>query len=212
MDYSDWLTKGRLEVEMIAWKQARFHDAYAYDITQVVKEAELKKPSILEFGCGPSLIPAELDFKFKYKGVDKFPLCIVKAKLLNPDLDYEEIDIRDFYTEKKFDIACAFAFLKHFTLEELPVIFSKLFKSGDICIFSIPIGDANVDDLSNGFPHTFVTRKFIEKLAKSYGHEIISISESIGPVELVYVTQKIEVKTSEEEEWAKKKTKKKAKK
>jgi hypothetical protein len=193
VDYSDYLTKGRLEAEMVAWKQARFHVAYAYDIASAAKEAGLSKPAILELGCGPSLIPAELDIDFTYKGVDKFPLCITKARLANPDHEYEEIDIRDFHAEKTYDIVCAFAFLKHFTLEELPVIMSKMLKSGNICIFSIPIGDTNKDDLSNGFPHTFVTLSYLKKIVKSYGFKIVATNESIGPVEPVFVVRKLNV-------------------
>ena len=163
------------------------YQVYAAIVDDVLDDYE-HPVSISEIGCGIALLSGVINSEgVSYVGYDINPLSISLCKSRFPDKHFIKQDVRKYCD--KVDIIMAFAFLKHFSLEEAPAVLRILCEYSQQLIFSMPIGESDVDDLSNGWPHTFVTRKTLEGWLKSGNHTIVSTDDK--DVENIFVTKRV---------------------
>lgn len=74
---------------------------------------------------------------------------------------------------------CCLSVLKHFRPEEWKIVFANVMKLGKYACFSMSIGPAVVND-GTEFPHTYITREFLEECLIAAGKRIIS-EEALTP-------------------------------
>jgi 2-polyprenyl-3-methyl-5-hydroxy-6-metoxy-1,4-benzoquinol methylase len=145
-DYSEYLSQpGMLEYIESEWlKNPHIHDAQAAFVNDAIDFIVPK--SIIEFGCSTGNLAMRIDTKkIKYLGIDQNEQALLIAQYKNSALaSFLHGDIRN--NRKKADLVIAFAFLKHFSLEELPTIMKKLKQAGKFVIFDMPYSEEPKDD------------------------------------------------------------------
>ena len=186
VDYSKWLTKERLEVEEKAWDNCNgMHEAFATPVNDLCMNKKLK--SVVEFGCGTGRVLPLLHKRLDYTGVDANQGCVDKAieraKGLERSGSFEYVldEIRT-TTLHGYDVVCAFSVMKHFRLDEWESVLAKVLSCGEYGIFSMPIGPEDIDDFSQGFPHTWVRMETVRK-AIEYANRMFLTSRVFDNVE-----------------------------
>lgn len=192
-DYSEWLTPERLEIEERLWAEVGIHSTYA---TEVIAAAYIglqsynrrnRELTVLEVGCGTGWTAMRLHERLKetekalwYVGVDANEGCLRLARTKSPG-GFVQADIRtlaptgDPETDLSSDVVCAFAVFKHFALAEWKDIVVRVLKLGRAGVFTMNVGDQDLDDFSNGFPHTWVSTLTLAQAVDAAGHTIVSM-------------------------------------
>jgi cyclopropane fatty-acyl-phospholipid synthase-like methyltransferase len=143
-DYSEYLSQpGMLEYIEGEWlKNTHIHDAQAAFVNQVIDGYGIK--SVIEFGCSTGNLAMRLPANINYRGIDLNHEALIIAMQKRPNTEFKVSDVRKF--RGKADIVIAFAFLKHFSLDELPAIMGKLRQAGKFVIFDMPYSENPKDD------------------------------------------------------------------
>jgi predicted RNA methylase len=189
IDYADWLTPERLEIEEGHWASERMYERYAGAIRRLIRDGNDIR-TILEFGAGTGWVPSVLDDLplDKYVCVDRNPGCVAKAHQRNAQrvawVQVRSMEIRDLRPfPGEYDLVCGFAVLKHFRVEEWQQLFVQLFASSRFGLFSMPLARRTVDD---GIEHThvLVTEEFLAQAITAAGHrelwrDVASLKEPI---------------------------------
>lgn len=180
-DYSVWLTPERLEVEELAWEQSGIYRLYSHHVTVTADQENCT--SVLEVGCGTGWLAASLPPHLKYLGVDANRNCIDLARRKS-DRQFMTADVRDlealFYLRDWYapatraDLVCAFAFLKHFALDEWTDVFVRLLNRGRVAVFTMNVGEQDLDDFEQGFAHTWVSTDTLVAAITAAGHRLDS--------------------------------------
>ena len=179
-DYSEYLNRP----DMLDWIESEWlrnehiHNAQADFANTVITDLGIK--SVIEIGCATGNLAKRITCE-DYLGVDKNESCIKLAREKNPGKKFMVADIRSF--KGKADLVCAFAILKHFSLEELPVIIKKLMGMGSYFIFDVPISEKTQDD-GTEHNHVWLTVKDMEKML---GGKSILKSDYYNIVEPMYL-------------------------
>lgn len=153
-DYSEYLNKpGMLEYIEQEWlRNPHIHDAQAKFVNRAIQLTLPKIKSVVEFGCSTGNLASRITADVKYRGIDSNSAALEFARTKCPDKKFIEGDIRTF--KGKADLVIAFAFLKHFSLHELPEIMAKMRKIGTYVIFDMPISEQPFDN-GEEFHHTW---------------------------------------------------------
>ncbi len=170
-DFSEWLTEERFLHENESWEKDRVFESYAQEINLACHSFKLK--TILEVGCGAGFVPGDLDPVLIYSGMDRNPLCVLAAWNRNPKAEILLADIRTF-SHELVDLVCSFAVLKHFSLEEWPVILQKILSLGKYSLFTIQLREERLDD-GEEYHHIWVQKKDLESAIRQAGHKIVSM-------------------------------------
>ncbi len=132
------------------------------------------KGHILEIGCGSGQLAARIENP--YTGFDQSEELLELARRKNPGKVFFQGSVRDIQKSDVFTSpnVCAFGFLKHFRLSEWDGVFATLAANAtETLTIEAPIVEGNDwEDLRHDFPHTFVTRERITRLAKDHGFTI----------------------------------------
>ena len=178
-DYSAWLTPERLAVEEVAWTDpARATWPVFVDFIKARRGA-MSMFSVIEFGCGTGLVAAGLPDTVTYHGEDANAECVLRARARNdgrPRRTFAIADVRAAwqYVAGKYELACAFSFLKHFGLHEWDTIVERVLRPGRMGLFSVPVSLAGDRDEGLEFPHVWVTATRVERAVRRAGHEVRS--------------------------------------
>lgn len=178
-DYSAYLTPERLAVEEQAWRESGIHRLYATELLKAMASEDCI--SVVEVGCGTGWVPTCLPDSIMYGGVDVNAGCIEIAQRKNPFRDFLVADIRESLATldpsgRWWDAGCAFAFLKHFALHEWSDIVRHLLSFGRVGVFTMNVGTEDVDDFSQGYPHTWVTPATLDNAVQAAGHGVVSMT------------------------------------
>ena len=178
-DYSEYLNKpGMLEYIEQEWlRNPHIHDAQAKFVNDAISSTFGIK-SVIEFGCSTGNLAARISHQVKYRGIDSNSAALEFARTKCPDKKFIEGDIRTF--KGKADLVIAFAFLKHFSLHELPEIMVKLRKMGKYVIFDMPISEQPFDN-GEDFHHTWANPISLFKVHPFYA------DHTSNPVEPIYL-------------------------
>jgi SAM-dependent methyltransferase len=171
-DYSEWLTHAQIGVEETAWASARFHLTYAAHIMLLRSRYPIFK--VLEIGCGTGWVPTQFGSDIDYVGVDKNQQVLDLAKSKNiASRSFVKADIRYMGSVGADpDLVCAFAVLKHFSLEEWDEIFDKMVSFGPLGLFTMNVATENRDD-GVDFHHTWVTRERLSAAIERNGFDLL---------------------------------------
>jgi SAM-dependent methyltransferase len=184
-DYSVWLTPERLAEEERLWAEVGIYQLYAAELLKVATAEGCQ--SVLELGCGTGWVPMCLPEMLHYVGVDSNPGCITLARSKNGDrnLSGERGPNRRFLIEDirkvvrpvgGFDMVCAFAVMKHFALAEwAEVLARRVLYHGRVGLFTMNVGESDVDDFEQGFPHTWVSAHTLAAAVGDAGHQIVEM-------------------------------------
>lgn len=172
VDYADWLTPVRLEIEERLWEQVAIYRLYAEALQRVLEVEGCR--SVIELGCGTGWVPTRLSSDLDYLGVDANPGCLALARR-KTSFPFLQADIRQLETPVR-DMVCAFAVLKHFALQEWQEIVVRMLALGRVGVFTMNVGPDDLDDSSHGFPHTWVSRETLEWAIRAGGHDIVEMA------------------------------------
>lgn len=176
-DYSEYLNKpGMLEYIEQEWlRNPHIHDAQAAFVNKVIPEMGIK--SIIEFGCSTGNLASRITGNVKYRGIDSNGAALEFARTKCPGKTFIEADLRTF--KGRADLIICFAFLKHFSLHELPDIMKKLQKMGKYVIFDMPLSETPFDN-GDEFHHTWADISFFNVTP-------IAIDDISNPLEPIYL-------------------------
>lgn len=187
-DYSVWLDKadlpeGNFNHELESWKRDKLYEVYAGEIDECMKQHAIYK--IFEMGCGAGLVPRALKKPpIKYLGLDSNFKCVMEAcgsNTLPTWLSFHCEDFRKFNLADKFDLACSFAVLKHFSLDEWQIILKKLLSYGHYGLFTLNMSKSDMDDggVNPGatYHHIWVSEKTLYEAVLKAGHVVNSRKE-----------------------------------
>lgn len=170
-DISEYYT-GELAIhEELNWIKVG-HKHFIDFVLAAVDKYELYK--IAEFGCATGHVAAGLPRCVDYVGIDKNPWFIEKARERCPDLQFILGDVRAINTTG-YDLSMAWAFIKHFALDEVDDIIRKIVSTAAYSIFGMQFlkCDEDVADDGLGYNHVFITEKrFADVLASVSRKEI----------------------------------------
>jgi len=193
-DYSDYLMDpAHLENEESEWARQGFYKKNAGAVRDVLQSRGLK--TVVEFGCGSGWVAYELGekgYSNSYIGIDKNPNCIDLAHTRNQYMTFIEGDVRDLWSFD-CDVVCAFAFLKHFSLEEWGSILCHILEYGKFGVFAVAIADHDLDD-GTDFPHTSVTLEHLDRAVAAAGHKILKTehqADSATGYEMLVWTERV---------------------
>lgn len=170
-DYSAWLTPERLAAEEALWAEVGIYRLYAEHVMRAVGDHDCR--SIIELGCGTGWVPTQLPPSIEYVGLDANPECVTLAQQKNPTRSFFLADMRAFRSPP-FDLACSFAVLKHFALEEWAAVLGKVLSLGRVGLFTMNVGPYDLDDFEQGFAHTWVTHMTLSDAVYAAGHQLVS--------------------------------------
>lgn len=194
LDYASWLTPERFAVEDELWTASDGHREWAKLVASYLPAS----PSILEVGCGPGLVLANLPRvpAMRYIGVDANPLCLASANARNPSrgtfIQSTAADFLRDYDGAGFDLFCAFAFFKHISLEEWPTTFTGLLRLARKAIVMQTIQTEPMDD-GTEFIHAWQSPATVLKAIAEAGHRLVFPAEldtAIGTEQLL-ITERI---------------------
>jgi len=189
-DYSEYLMDpAHLENEEAEWARQGFYKKNAQYVKDFMEENDLT--TVIEFGCGTGLVACEID-SCDYVGIDKNPRCIARAKERCTKGVIECMDMREVGFER-FDIACSFAFLKHFGLHEWDNILNKMISGSAYGLFAVAISEHDLDD-GTDFPHTSVTLEHLDLAVAAAGHKILKTehqADSATGYEMLVWTERV---------------------
>lgn len=133
--------------------------------------------SVVEFGCGSGLVAAGLDPHMGYVGIDRNEWFLKKAveRNLGKERKFIVNDIRkNDFKNTPFDLSMAWAFLKHFALDEWDAILAKVLSAGRYGAFGVQLLAKDLDN-GTGFHHTFVTEEHLRRATLAAGHEVLEV-------------------------------------
>jgi SAM-dependent methyltransferase len=135
--------------------------------------------TVLEVGCGTGLYARILRLSYPhidYLGLDANPEALLLARERNPLLRFTLADFREINPSwKKFDLVCAHAFLKHFSIAEWPGLFAKFLGLGRIAQFDMQTAYDTLNDGSASFGNNlWVPRSMLDDILAAAGHEIVT--------------------------------------
>lgn len=97
---------------------------------------------ILDAGCGDGRFCYEMKKEnVRITGIDYSPNAIAFARIINPEVEFDICDLRDFKSSKKFDIICLIETLEHIEPKEIDSILENLaknLKDGGELIITVP--------------------------------------------------------------------------
>lgn len=171
-DYSEWLTDERLGKEETAWADSKFYLTHAAHISLLRSKFPIL--NVMEIGCGTGWVPTQLSPDFNYVGFDKNEKVLEIARTKNlVSRKFLFGDIRELTPDSISplmtpDLVCAFAVLKHFSLEEWDSIFDRIVALAPLGLFTMSVANENRDD-GVEFHHSWVTKeRLFQALQRNY--------------------------------------------
>lgn len=142
---------------------------------------EVQAKTVVEFGPGCGLLAAGLvvlDPFVDYLGVEKSVNLLAacgkrRAKLQQwKTCKFVLGDVREYQGAPR-DVAVAFKFLKHFSLEDFGAVLARVLRAGRYAAFHVQITPEPLDT-GTEFPHTFVTEAAVTAVLRLCGHKELS--------------------------------------
>lgn len=181
-DISSWYDEGdharQAEVEWVLQAQEGWRQQAAFLIPRL---REVGARSVVEFGPGAGLLAASLavlDPFVDYLGVEKSVNLLAACGKRRAKLGQWKTckfvlgDVREHQSPRR-DVAVAFKFLKHFSLEEVGAVLARILVAGRYAAFHVQI---TPEPLDNGteFPHTFLTEAAVKAVLDLCGHKEVA--------------------------------------
>lgn len=193
-DIHKWYTEDRVATEEAVWTEGQHYLENARRIQRVCDEHLLT--SVAEFGCGTGWIPTVLPMDLSYAGYDANRFMIERARKKSPLTMFILHDIR-IPTTVAPDLACSFAVLKHFSLDDWPGILRNILRNARFGLFNhhcLPNGIAPFD-AGTEWHSSWPCEDDINRAVLSAGHQIIDrddthIDPIVGHPESYFVTQR----------------------
>lgn len=133
--------------------------------------------SVVEIGCGTGLYAGILAAQYPsidYLGIDSNPEALAIARRRNPSLYFVQCDFREMHPSNR-DLACAHAFLKHFSLDDWRILFPKFLSLGRIAQFDMQTASSTINDGSPTFGNNlWIAKDVFHAALATAGHEIVS--------------------------------------
>lgn len=194
-DYSEYLTPEQLAHEERLWGEVKLYEKYAAVVTRAFDLAGLAEEiKMIEVGCGTGWVPSVLTNRVAhYLGIDKNKECVARAIEKNRPNGalFVRMDLRDLeFKDDKYDVACAFAVLKHFALAEWDEVFARFLSLGNWTAFTLPTQDG-AGSLDDGldFPHVRIGRSHLLDRVAAARHEVADFGPLEGEAEEWFVTR-----------------------
>lgn len=157
----------------------------------------LNPKTILELGCGTGIYAGLLNTVFPdadYLGVDANPEALVIARRRNPKLSFVQCDFRDMLPGL-YDLVCAHAFLKHFSLDDWLLLFPKFLSLGRVAQFDMQTAPTTLNDGSHLFGNNlWIAQTVFEASLAAAHHKILSSevawSHADGRRAIIYLTER----------------------
>lgn len=176
-DFSDWWNTKRAADEIECWERERHWAGYASRVSTVM--AKYKLQTVIEVGCGAGYVGNELKKAGyrDYTGLDASSIMIDTCREKFPDCNYTLADIRTFDIVAPADLVCTFSVLKHFSLEDWPIILERVLRLGRYGLVQLQIAP---DPLETGieFHHTFVRHNDVLKVFERSNKALLCIEEN----------------------------------
>lgn len=197
-DISEWYTADRIAAEEAIWTQGAHYIENARRIKEACRVHGLH--TIVEAGCGTGWVPTVLSPHLTYlAGIDRNPSMLAIAREKSPAIArrFHRYDLRYASSLPVFaDLVCSFAVLKHFSLDDWPIVLREILSLGRYGLFnqhSLNDGRTAVD-VGVEWHNIWPTYDDVVQAIESAGHEIIEwddthIDEGMGSAE-VYITTK----------------------
>lgn len=171
--------KAKATSEEIGWIQGETWERNAEWLSALLRENGVK--TVYEAGCASGLLARALPPDVAYVGVDNNPHFIDWARKRTGELPNRVFllrDVRNFRWDGPTEnvAGVCFSFLKHFSLEEWPLILKKVIGNLQHGAFTVQVADRSLDD-GKDFHHVFVTLDQVKEAVKKAGHEIVSTRE-----------------------------------
>lgn len=150
-------TFGRNFTQNFNWAWGKQYASAIEFILDEIKKNDTKISSIADLGCGDGRLTKELNLSFKEKdiiGIDYSSKAINLAKALNPDVNYQSIDIIDTDYHDKFDAITLIEVFEHIPLEQCELFvlgMKKILNNGGIVYLTVP--HVNIPLNSKHFQH-----------------------------------------------------------
>lgn len=141
----------------------------------LAKIMEQKPEQILELCCGTGWIPYGLPLQIGYLGIDVNEGCIELAREKNPSREFGIGDVRTIDHTKGFDLGLAFSCLKHFTLEDLDLVYGSLLRSCKKTLTTVYLRPNDVEELHHPYIHTAITMEHMERVIEENGHKLVQV-------------------------------------
>lgn len=173
LDYADWLTRERVEAEERLWARDQKYRRYATAVNELVNL--YGATTVEEIGCGTGWVPTAISPR-EYIGYDRNPHCLELARAKNqnrPWASFVDAEIRTLVPQHN-DLVCAFAVLKHFSLDELPSLFQRLFGKAWFVAFTMPIANNDIED-GTEFTHSRWSEDTVLGITQSCGLLVIGL-------------------------------------
>lgn len=170
MDYADWLTPERLEVEERLWARDKVYERYANGIRRLASQYPIR--NVVELGCGTGWVPTALDTLelADYACIDRNPGCLALARQKNAERAWVRVIDMDIRTASPVGgLVCSFAVLKHFRLPEWEGLFRRIFSGAEYGLFTMPIADRSMED-GVEFTHTWLSESDLAAALSAAGH------------------------------------------
>ena len=178
-DYSEWLTRDRLDAEEAAWATPAAvlgHRRDASRVAAVVRARGLR--SVIEVGCGTgrvaSMIPADL----AYIGLDKNAGCLTRSRLRVPTRAFLRADVREVaarFPELRADVVCCFSVMKHFGLHEWEAVLAAVLRLGRHGVVEAQVAAEDREDVGHGFHHVWVSEARLRRAVAAAGHAVAEV-------------------------------------
>jgi hypothetical protein len=133
--------------------------------------------TVIEFGCGSGIVAEGLPLEVSYLGIDANEWFLERARLRNKDYGptsraFRLLDVRQCHPDGQGgvrDLSMAFAFLKHFSLEEFGQILARVLAHGRYGCLGVQLLEADLDD-GTEYHHTFITEEHLTRALALAGH------------------------------------------
>lgn len=167
--YEEWLAKAdRLAETEQEWAKM--------DRTELIAKVMESCPnSIVEFCCGTGWIPMGIPAGVAYTGIDANEGCIRLAEKKNPTRAFFIDDVRKFDVIPPHDMGLAFSCLKHFTLEDLDLVYGKLLRASKRTLTSVYMKPQDVEEQHHAYIHTAITMEHLERIIAENGHRLVQV-------------------------------------
>jgi SAM-dependent methyltransferase len=179
--YDEWLAKdNRLKDTEECWAKM--------DRTELIEAIMKHRPeTVVEFCCGTGWIPFHLPLQVDYLGIDKNEGCIELSRKRNPDgwrvfrhddlltLHKCKYMAKDSKVEVFYDMALAFSCLKHFTLEDLDLVYGKLLQACKKTLTTVYLRPEDVEETHHPYIHTAITMQHMERVIEENGHKLVQV-------------------------------------
>jgi len=176
-DISEFYDPNRALAEEVGWiMNPEAHRMYLNFLLPRMAAHEVK--SVIEFGCGSGILASLLPKEMSYLGVDRNSWFLEKARMRNGVANEKRLfqcfDARNVIGHE-CDLSMAWAFLKHFGLDEWDRMLAKVLSHGRFGAFNVQLAKTDFDN-GEEFHHVFVTEEHLQKVLAAAGHEEIDRS------------------------------------